>query len=96
MSKYLCFCGRTFGRKKHADKHVELFKDNEIDSAYHVIGKKLWRARLLDIYFDYPWSRLFRFVGGFMVLMVIEHHFQITFSIWESTFLGLGLGLYID
>jgi hypothetical protein len=30
--------------------------------------------------------------------MVVEHHFKINFNMWESTFLGLGLGLglYID
>ena len=93
MSKYLCFCGRTFKRKKYADKHAALFKNDETENAYHVIGKKLWRARLLDLCFDYPWGRLFRFSGGFMILMVIEHHFQIKFTMWESTFLGLGLGL---
>lgn len=97
MSKYLCLCGRTFTRKKHADKHAALFKDSdELTQNFHVIVKKLWRARLLDIALDYPWGRFFRVVGGFMILMVIEHHFKIDFNMWESTFLGLGIGLYID
>ena len=96
MSKYLCFCGRTFSRKKHADKHAELFKDIVPDNSYHIIAKKLWHARFIDLCLDYPWGRFFRLTGGFMLLMVIEHHFQVKFSIWESIALSIGMGLFID
>lgn len=97
MSKYLCLCGRDFDRKKDANKHALLFKEfDERTQNYHVIVKKNWRGRLLDMAFEYPWGRFFRTLGGFMILMVVEHHFKINFSMWESTFLGLGIGLYID
>lgn len=96
MSKYLCLCGRDFTRKKEANKHADLFKTLEPENDCHIIVKKNWRARLLDIALDYPWGRFFRVAGGFMILMVMEHHFKIDFTMWESTFLGLGIGLYID
>lgn len=97
MSKYFCLCGRVFSRKKYADKHADFYKDcDELTQTYHIIIKKLWRARLREIALDYRWYRFFRLMGGFIVLMVMEHHFQIKFSYWESIFLGIGMGLYID
>ena len=96
MSKYLCLCGRDFKRKKEANKHAEIYKDVQPENDYHIIVKKKWQGRLLDIALDYPWGKFFRVLGGFMILMVVEHHFKINFSMWESTFLGLGIGLYID
>ncbi len=97
MSKYLCLCGKHFKRKKHADKHVDLFKDCDVlIQPYHVIVKKLWRARLIDIALEYPWGKLFRVVGGYMIWLVLCHHFQISLSMWEAIFMGIGLGLYID
>jgi hypothetical protein len=97
MSKYLCLCGRAFTRKKHADKHAALFKDaDELTKNFHVMVKKLWRARLMDLWLDYPWGRLFRVLGGYMIWLVLAHHYQINLTIWEATFMGIGLGLYID
>lgn len=97
MSKYLCLCGQPFKRKKDADKHANLFtNEEEFLKIYHTIIKKNWRGRLLDIAVDYPWGRFFRVLGGYMIYMTIVHHFKIDFSIWEATFMGLGLGLYID
>lgn len=73
-----------------------MFKGIEPDNTYHIIAKKLWRARLFDFCYDHNWGRLFRMIGAYTVLMVFEHHFNVNFSLWEATFLGIGLGLAID
>jgi hypothetical protein len=86
MTKYLCLCGVTFKRRKYAEKHAALFTDLEPENTYHIIIKKLWRARLLDFFLDYPWGRFFRLTGVFTVLMVVEHHFDVNFTVWESVF----------
>ena len=95
MSKYLCLCGREFKRKKEANDHVKVYQD--FDSAWpHQIMKKRWRGRFMDFFLDLPWKPFFKMIGALMILFTFEHHFNITLTFWEATFIGLGLGLYID
>jgi hypothetical protein len=58
--------------------------------------KRNWKGRFLDFIFEFPWGKCFRLIGLTLILFVLEHHFKIDFTIWEATFLGLGIGLYID
>lgn len=95
MSKYICICGMKFKKKTIADNHAE--HQDKIDGDWrHIIFKSHWQVRLLDWVLAQNWKRFFKLTGSYIVLLVLEHHFQINFSIWEAALLGLGMGLYID
>lgn len=101
MSKYMCFCGKSFNRKKEADKHISLWAASGAESSYqnyqavHVIAKKNWKARLIDIADYYPWQRFFRVTGGYILLQLLVHHFHIELTMWEGALAGLAIGLIL-
>lgn len=98
MSKYICLCGETFKKKEIADNHVTVLTGLEIAEPYprHKVFVQHWQARFATWFFNYPWSRFMRFVGAYMIYIVLVRHFHIDWSIWEAIAIGLGIGLYID
>ncbi len=98
MSKFICLCGLTFKKQIEADIHTKFFEDIAFAGGFphHQIFKQHWKARLATWFFNYPWSRLMRFVGGYMVYFVFIHHFKIDLNWWEAMMVGIGMGLYIE
>jgi hypothetical protein len=98
MSKFICLCGITFKKQRDADLHVNLYSDIAKVQGFnrHKIFKQHWQPRLSSWFFDYPWRRLFRFVGGYIIYIVIVNHFDIHWNWWESVLIGLGMGFYIE
>lgn len=92
MDKYLCVCGVSFNRKKVAQDHIDLYKD--IDTVFpHCLMKRSWQVRLYDILLSYPWYKISRLAALYILMKVITYHFNITFDIAESMWLGLAIGL---
>jgi hypothetical protein len=98
MSKFICLCGCMFKKQKDADIHTKMYEDLALIESFprHKIFKQHWQARFLDWFLNYRWQRFFRFVGAYMFYFVFIHHFQIDWSWWEATLIGVGMGLYIE
>lgn len=93
MDKYLCLCGMGFRKKQYADDHVESYTN--IDSAWpHQVIKRKWKTRLLDLLINS--MKYWKFIGVIIIYFVLIFHFDINFNFWESTAIGIGLGLAID
>lgn len=101
MAKYICICGQTFRKQKNADLHLETIERLELASnvnvrSFHKIFKSHWQVRLLDFLCALPIPRFFRLAGGMMIYFVVIHHFKISWSMWEASLIGAGMGLLID
>jgi hypothetical protein len=89
MSKYKCMCGYKYNAKETADLHMFM-------NPGHVILEMSWKTRFWDWFWSYPWSRVFRFIGATIVYLVLCHHFNISWTMWEAILLGVGAGMYIE
>lgn len=87
-----------FKKQLHCDAHMKMHEDLELKEGFtrHKIFKQHWQARFLKWFFGYPWLKLMRFVGAFMIYFVVIRHFHIDLSLWEATAMGIGLGLYVN
>lgn len=93
MSKYKCLCGMNFKKEDRAKEHEDIFKSSP---GFHFILTRNRRQRFWDWFWNYNWSRIFRFIGGYMIYIVLMKHFKITFDVMESLLIGIGMGLYIE
>jgi hypothetical protein len=98
MSKYICICGDTFKNKELGDAHVKILADYEIGQHFtsHKLLKNNFRGRLLEWIKRINFGRFVRFSGFYMVYLAFVLHFDIELNWWESTLIGLGLGLAIE
>ena len=98
MSKYICLCGVTYKTKNMADLHAKMYEDLALIEGFarHKVFKQHWQARFSTWLINYPWGRLMRFVGAYLIYFVLIHHFRIDWSWWEAGLIGVGMGLYID
>lgn len=98
MGKYICLCGVTHKDRETADLHVKMYEDIALAEGFprHKTFVQHWQARFATWFFNYPWSRFMRFVGGYLIYFVLIHHFKIDWTWWEATLIGVGMGLYIE
>ena len=92
MDKYLCVCGIGFKKKKLADEHVVDLKDTSYPWPHHIM-KRPWRVRFYEILWAYPWQKVPRFTGLYILYQVAKCHYGFDVSLWESVFIGLAIGL---
>lgn len=90
----MCICGKDFRKKGDGAFHVK--EANDFGLTNHILITKLWRARLLDWFFNLPGRRITRCIGIYLVYIVCIKHFHIEWSYLESIVIGVGLGLAID
>lgn len=94
MDKYLCICGVSFNRKKLAKNHIDLYKDSHTVLPHHLM-KRPWKVRFYDILLSYPWYKIPRLAAVYIIMKVIEYHFNITFDIAESIWIAVAIGLLV-
>lgn len=93
MDKYLCVCGIGFKKAKQAHDHVQAYIDT--DSAWpHQVVKRKWKSRLLDFLINA--RPYWKFTGMIIIYLTLIHHFGVTFNIWESLAMGVGMGMVIE
>lgn len=92
MDKYLCVCGMGFNKKRIADEHIEYNKDSNTVWP-HKIMKRPWRVTLHEILWSYPWHKVPRFTGLYILYQIAKCHYGFDVSLWESVFIGLAIGL---
>ena len=88
----------TFKKTRDAEAHCDVLNKLDLNAPYttHKIFKSHWQARFATWFFSLPGLRLMRFVGAYLICFVLIHHFQINWSWWEATMIGIGMGLYIE
>ena len=89
VSKYECLCGFKFNQRKTGDFHLKIFPD-------HIVVKKMWKKRVFEFFYNWPWRPIFRSMGFLIIYFVILSHFNIILSFKEAMLMGLGIGMYIE
>lgn len=89
MSKYRCICGVDYKNRHLAEFHIQMNQG-------HIIIEKSRRTRFWDWFWSLPLNRILRLIGATLVYFVLVHHFNIQWTMWEATLLGLGAGMYIE
>jgi hypothetical protein len=59
----------------------------------HVVTKRKLSARITDIIMAYPWHKVPRFTGIYILYQVAKCHYGFDVSLWEAVFIGLAIGL---
>ncbi len=104
MGRYICLCGDTFKKKSEADKHLkmyghfgDIFKDLGLtEFPRHKIFNQHWHGRLSTWLLGFPWKRIFRSIGCYLICFILFEHFRINFEWWEVVLLGTGIGLHLQ
>jgi hypothetical protein len=78
-----------FKNEKSKNIHEKVFYD-------HIVVKRLWSARFLDLFFSLPLNTMLRLIGMSLIYFTTMNHFNVSFNCWESAAIGLGIGLFFS
>ena len=77
--------------------HENLYEDVQ-GYMSHKIFKMNWRDKILELFLDFPWSKIFRIIGIYIIYMTLIKHFNVTlikpdFDMGEAILIGVCIGL---
>lgn len=83
-------CCKTFKKEKESLAHMK-----EFDT--HVVVKKSLKGRISDmigsVLLSYPWDKLPKFVGLYILYQVAKNHWAFDVTCLEACLIGLAIGL---